>query len=152
MKSILTFFSLRYWITHSERISRKSRHATARRQMINNLTLCISCTSAGTRIRAFVIDAGPVWRTVRVQSTLRPATFVRISYKFRNACARSGSILFFANRVWSARGWHARVNGFWTRSCLLTDNSKVMLNFIKLWVKLTLCHVATLEWITEVAR
>lgn len=80
--------------------------------MIYDTTFCIRPTYSWARINAFVSNARNVWRTVRVQDTLRSTSLIGIAEIFRNTFARSNIIPLLAFCIRSA-GWRfARVYRF----------------------------------------
>jgi hypothetical protein len=71
--------------------------------MIDNLAVGVQATGSRARILAFVAYASEIGGTVRVQHTLGPAAFVGVSKVIIDASACTGSVLFFADSVGSAR-------------------------------------------------
>jgi hypothetical protein len=90
-------------VTESKRIPCVSRYASARRNVVDHLTVGIRSASTRTRIFAFIVNAGFVGWTIRVEYALGPATFVRVSDVIRETNARPGSVLFSTLSVCTAR-------------------------------------------------
>jgi hypothetical protein len=109
---------LTWWYKRAgrERISSIARQARARWQMVNNLTLGINATNAGTRVHTVKILAGACAWTISIDGTFRPAGNVWVAEIFWDALAGGGSGTVAANGVVSARGWVAWVYNFcWGR-------------------------------------
>lgn len=81
--------------------------------MGHHMALGIRTASARTRIPTLLVDAGPIRRTVRIQDALRTAHFVRIAGILRNTLAGSGTVLFAAHGVRTARTRLTRTAVHW---------------------------------------
>jgi len=98
------FITLRgYDMTVSERVPCVPVETRACRRMVDHLSLGVHATRSGTRVFAFIVQTCSVGLTFGVHHALGPAPFVRVPIKLGQTRTRSGSVLFFANSVRTAR-------------------------------------------------
>lgn len=97
----------------SKWITRVSRDASTRREMVHNLTNGVQTTCSRTWIFTFVVYASKAWGTIRVEDAFWSATFIRISNVITNAWTSARTILFSTDCVgaaWTRRAWSWNFN------------------------------------------
>lgn len=71
--------------------------------MINDLTIGVLATSSGARVYAFVSDTCTIGRTIGIEDTFGPASFVGVSKVFGQTLTRTCTILLLTNGVNATR-------------------------------------------------
>lgn len=93
--------------TADERIAHVSGWTRTDGDMVHHVALCILAAYSRTGILAFILQAGLVARTFRIQNAFGTTGFVRIA----DVLGQASALATIAYGVWTARGQSTRIRG-----------------------------------------